>query len=290
MILQLRSAVSLFTCSCLLGTGSSAGPSIGIVMTTGVVQVDGFDVPNASALFEGNLVASGERSASLQFSDGTTAVMNPGTKLSAYRAYSVLQHGITMQKGIDKHPIVANGLRISGETRNAVALVGVRDAAYIEVAAQEGEADVVAQTGELVAKVEPGKTASFTLAQAPGRQAEVETVCGDLDENYLLTDSSSYVTYKLQGNGLEPYRNKRIRVTGTVGGGEGSASAPRILNVSIIKKERSCVPGAAATSTEGVWKGATGLLIFVGIGGALLGIGLSGGFGTSQPAVTPTTP
>ena len=289
MILRWQSAVSLFTCGCLISAASTPASSIGIVMTTGTVQVDGLEVPTASAIFPGSTVVSGDRTASLRYSDGTNAVMKPGAKLSVYREYSVLQRGIAVQGGIEKHPVVADGLKITGSGSNVVAMVGVRDASYIEVAAQEGDANVLAPSGELVAKVEPGKPLSFTLGQATGAQVEVETVCGDLDANYLITDSSSNVTYKLQGSGLEPYRNKRIKATGTIAGPAGAGQ--QILIVSQIKKERSCVPAAAApASAGGVWAGAAGLLIFVAIGGSLLGVGLSGGFGVSRPAVTPTAP
>jgi len=288
MILRWQSAVSLLTCSCLISVASTPASSIGIVITTSTVQVDGQQVPTASAIFPGNIVVSGDRTASLRFADGTTTVMKPGAKVSVYRGYSVLQHGIAQQAGIDRHPVVADGLKISGATSNAVAIVGVRDSSYIEVGAQQGEAQVLAPTGELVAKVEPGKTLSFTLGQAAGTETEVDTICGELDENYLITDSSSGIAYKLVGSGLDGYRKKTIRVTGTVSGPTGGA--PQTLTVTRIKQERSCAPAAATASSGGVWQGLTGLLIFVAIGGALIGVAASGGFGTSQSPVTPTTP
>jgi hypothetical protein len=293
-MLRWRSTVSLLTCTCLISAASTPASSIGIVMTTGAVQVDGLQVPNSSAIFEGNLIDSGNRSASVQFSDGTTAMMKPGTKLSVYRGYSVLQHGVTMQGGIDRHPIVADGLKISGLKSNSAALVGVRDASYIEVAAQEGEADVLAPTGELVARVEPGKTLSFTIAQADGTQQSSPKICGTLGQNYQLTDAATGVTYQLQGSNLGSFVGATVQVTGTIAPANPPANV-QIVQVSQIKKQsKPCVPaggqGAAPAVAGGTWKGLAGILIFVGIGASLLGIAASGGFGVSQPAVTPTTP
>jgi hypothetical protein len=290
MIWRWQSAISIFTCSCLICMASTTGSSIGVVMTTGSAQIDGLQVPGTSAIFSGSSISSGDRSASVQFSDGTTAVMRPGARLSAYRGYSVLQHGVMMQREIDRHPIVADGLRISGAVSHAAALVGVRDASYVEVAAQEGEADVLAPSGELVAKVEPGKTLSFTIAQADGTQQSSVKVCGTLGQNYQLTDDLTGVTYQLQGSNLGSFVGDRIRATGTIPPANPPPK-PQTLLVSQIKKQgKPCVPAAKPAVAGGTWTGLAGLLIFVGIGASFIGQAASGAFTTSQPPVTPTTP
>ena len=285
MILRWQSAISLFTCSCLMSLASATESSIGIVMTTGVVQVDGLQVPNTSAIFPGNLILSQDRSASLQFSDGTNAVMRPGAKMSVYREYSVLQKGVAMQRGIDRHPVLADGLKISGTAADAVALVGVRDASYVEVAAQEGESDVWS-SGELVARVEPGKTLGFAIGQAPaGTQVTSLNICGDLTQRFLITDHSKYVTYQLQGSGLEHFVGKTVKVTGTLSGATSSSSTAQILVVSSIKSmNRVCEAPPA-------WNTATIVTVTaVAVGGTLIGLAVTGDLGSSKPSVTPTTP
>jgi hypothetical protein len=296
MILRWHSAISLFTCSCLISVASATESSIGIVMTTGVVEVDGLQVPNTSAIFPGNLILSEDRSASLQFLDGADAVMRPGATMSVYRDYSVLRKGVTMQRRIDKHPVLAGGFKISGAAVNAVALVGVRDASHFEVAAQEGEADVWAPSGDLVARVKPGQTLSFAISQASGTTSESHvSLCGTLPKGYQIKDDFTNVTYQLQGAGLERYVGDTIQVAGTILTGN-STSTFQVVVVSKIKKLNGpCVapagPGAAPAVAGSEWqKGALVLLIFVAIGGTLIGLGVAGAFGVSQPAVTPTTP
>jgi len=289
MILRFQSAVALLTCSCLINVGSATSANVGIVITTGDVQVDGLQVPRTSVIFSGSHISSGSRSSSIQFSDGTSAVIRPGAAVTVYRERSVLQHGVAMQRGVDKHPVLADDLRISGATPNATALVGVKDETHFEVAAQEGESDVWTPSGVLVARIEPGNTLSFAIQQSPGtpEKGEEVTLCGDLGENYLITDESSNVTYQLQGTGLEPFLTNKVKVTGTTVGVPASASAPQLLAVSKIKRQKSC------EKVGGIWwsKGAITLLVFVAAGGTLIGIGAAGGFGvTPQAPVTPTTP
>src|SRR5271169_1773129 len=103
MILRLQSAIAVFTCSCLISVASSTSTSIGLVMTSGEVQIDGLRMPGNSAIFSGNLISSENQAANLQYSDGTSAVMNPGSLMAVYREHSVLQRGITLQRGVDKH-------------------------------------------------------------------------------------------------------------------------------------------------------------------------------------------
>jgi len=256
-------------------------------MSTGEVQVDGLPVPGTSAIFSGNLISSGDRSSNLQFSDGTSALMKPGTSLTVYREHSVLQRGEALQRGVDKHPILADGLKISGAAPNAVALVGVKDAAYVEVAAQEGESDVWTSTGDLVARVDPGKTIGFAIGQAPAGTQVVTTlnICGDLNQNYLLTDHSSYVTYMLQGSNLKPFVGKTIRVTGTVSGATSSPSTAEILVVSSIKKLNRVCEAPAAVNTGKIL-----VLVGAAVGGTLIGLAIAGDLTSSQPPVTPVVP
>ncbi|MBB5066438.1 hypothetical protein [Granulicella mallensis] len=286
IILQFRSAIALFTCNCLVSMAIASSSSIGLVMATGDVVVDGQRVPGNSAIFSGSRISSGDKTSNLQFSDGTSAVMNPGTTMTVYRERSVLQQGVTTQHGIDKHFVLANGLRISSTTSNVTALVGVRNDSYMEVSARDGEADVWNASGKLVAKVEPGQPRSFTYQQAPAGGSV--DLCGRLRPGYLLSDKSTHATYKLKGSDLDPFMNKRVRVAGTmdVTGGTPSSTAPSVVTVDGIQKlQGSC----DAAGGEGKRVG----LILIGIG-ALAGvgtlIGVSVGSGSSAPTPPPVTP
>lgn len=302
MILRLQSAVSLLTCSCLVSMASATASNIGLVMTTGEVQIDGSSVRGNSALFSGSLVSSGDVNSNLQFSDGTNAVMKPGTTMMVYREHSVLQNGVTMQQGLEKHTVVADGLRISGTTPNAAALIGVKDASHVEVAAQTGAAEVRTPSGNLVARVEPGKDLSFTITQAASGDQRINlTLNGVLNDHYRLTDNATQVTYQLQGSNLNALVGQPVRVDGSIPAINPTPSSPQLVAVSKIAVNPNAAyvgdgqqgPGAAPAAT-GVAFWTTGSIIFlvlVAVGGTLLGLAAAGEFGSSPSTpVTPTTP
>jgi hypothetical protein len=286
MILRWQSVISIFTCSCLICMASTTGSSIGVVMTTGSVQVDGLQVPGTSAIFSGSLISSGDRSANLQFADGTSVAMRPGSKLIVYREHSVVQQGIATQRGVDKHQVIVDGLRVTSVTANASAVVGVKDGSHFEVKAQEGESDVWTPDGMLVARIEPGNILSFAIAQASAPEAKPKemTLCGGLDANFEIANKASNVTYRLRGTDLDSYVNKTVKVTGTTVSVPASPSEPQLLAVSKIKEKKSCEKGILW------WSGGIPLLIFIAAGGALIGLGAAGDFEVNQPAVTPVRP
>ena len=69
MLVKLQSAVSLFTCGCLVSVAASPS-SIGFVVTSGQVQVDGAAVHGNSTLFQGNVVRAGDATSDLMFPGG----------------------------------------------------------------------------------------------------------------------------------------------------------------------------------------------------------------------------
>ena len=77
MLVRVQSAISLFTCGCLAAVAASPS-SVGFVVTSGQVQVDGAVVRGNSTLFQGNVVQAGEatsdRSGRLRFVVGVELV------------------------------------------------------------------------------------------------------------------------------------------------------------------------------------------------------------------------
>ena len=290
IVLQFRSAIALFTCNCLVSVALASSSSIGLVMATGDVEVDGQRVPSNSAIFSGSRIFSGDKTSNLQFSDGTRAVMNPGTTMTVYRERSVLQQGVTTQRGIDKHFVLANGLRISSTTSNVTAMVGVRNDSYMEVSARDGEADVWNASGKLVAKVEPGQPRSFTYQQAPaGGSVGSIDLCGRLRPGYLLSDEPTRTTYKLKGSDLDSFMHKRVRVAGTMDFARGtpSSTAPSVVTVDGIQRLQGSCDAGGDRKLEG-------LILIIGAlaaAGTLIGMGLdTGSAPPSPPPVTPSIP
>ena len=296
MILRFQSVVALVTCWCMVYTTSASTSAIGMVMTTGTVEINGSSAPGSAAIFSGSRISSGDRSSNIQFSDGSRAMMRPGATMTVYREHSVLQQGVALQRGIDKHPVVAGDLRILGATPNAVALVSVRDASHFEVAAAEGEADVLTPSGGLLARVEPGTALAFTIVQTAGEAQQISpSICGDLQQNHQVTDALTQVTYQLQGAGLDRYVGKSIRVTGTVQSAP-PGSASQIFIVSSVRKLNQpgvAGPGAAPAVTGTVLAISQTKAVLLGLaalGGLLIGLAATVGFGPSGNEATPAIP
>lgn len=288
MIQQLRSTISLLTCWCLVSTISAASANIGLAITNGNVQVDGVSVPGNAAIFSGSRIVSGQGISNLRFSDGTSAVLRPDSQMTVYREHSVLLQGVTMQRGANKHAVIADGLTISGATPNANVLVGVKDQSHFEVAAEGGELEVRTSTGNLVARVEPGKNLSFTIDQVPAEsQQNTAALCGRLNENNQLTDTFTSVTYQLRGSGLERYHRRTIQVIGTA---VNPSATPQPVDVSSIRVVPSCEarrgPGAVPAATIGTGAG----LIMVALAGAGLAAGIYFAVNSGAIPATPAVP
>jgi hypothetical protein len=290
MILQLRSAISLLTCWCFVTTVSASSANIGLVMATGGVQVDGVSVPRNAAIFSGSRLASGDGISNLRFSDGTSAVMRPGAQMTVYREHSVVLKGITIQRGADRHPVIADGLRISGVTPSAAVVVEVKDESHFEVAAEGGELEVRTPTGDLVSRVVPGKDRSFTISQAPvGIPPNNVQICGRLGGNDQLLDEFTSVTEQLQGTGLERFRGKTVQVIGTV---VNPSATPQVVDISFVRVVSSCgVAGSGAAPAATSIRSGKGLILvsaaMAGLGAAIYYSVNSGG---GPSPVTPAVP
>lgn len=287
------SAISVLTCACLISSSSAASSGVGVVMTPGTVQIDGFEVPGTSVVFSGSRISSEGANSIVQFRDGTSATMQPGTTMVVYGDHTVLEHGIALEHGISRHPLLANGLTISSKAPHAVVLVGVKDDTHFEIAAQQGELKVSAPSGMVLARIEPGTILSFDQEQNNGETTGIAHLCGDLKENLQLTDVVTNVTYHLQGIDIAKYVNSSIAVTGTLSW-TPSNSTPQVVVSGIKKLNHPCATGAAAAPAAVTATNKGPLRILIALGGTMLGLLLAGTFNprvaSPQPPVRPYTP
>jgi sec-independent protein translocase protein TatA len=258
MLLKLQSAISLFTCGCLVSVAASPS-SIGFVVTSGTVQVDGAAVRGNSTLFQGNVVRAGDATSDLMFRGGSNLLLQPGSTVTVFREYGVLEHGAAVQRG--PHALVADGLQISSLSPQGAVFVDVQDKSHLKVTAQGGVAEVRNPAGLLVARLEPGKALSFavqvsqqnstptpppqnstpTAGQAPPPAGMQLTLHGILRKDhpgryghFLLTDMATNVTYELQGPGLDDLVGASVEVTGSTYDTAAAEGASKVMSVSDI--------------------------------------------------------
>src|SRR5450755_1481191 len=150
MLVKVQSAISLFTCSCMVSLAASPS-SIGFVVTNGQAKVDGAVVHGNSTLFQGSVVQAGNVTSDLMFPGGSNLLLQPGSSLKVYRGYAVLRNGVAVQRGNHGYVLVADGLRVSSLSSLGAVVVGVTDRSHLEVTAHGGAADVRTPAGALVA-------------------------------------------------------------------------------------------------------------------------------------------
>ena len=258
MLVRLQSAISLFTCGCLVCVAASPA-SIGIVVVSGQAQVDGSAVRGNSTLFQGSDVRTGNLTSDLMLPGGSNLLLQPGSAVKVYRQYAVLEHGGAIQRGAIT--LFADGLKISSLSPQGSVFVGMQDGSHLNVAAQSGSAEIRNPAGELVARLEPGKTLSLAIQAAPQNTPGLPqgsppattteqpatpagtqvTVHGILRTDhpgryghFLLTDLTSKITYELQGPGLDDLVGGSVEATGSTFDTAAAQGASKVLAVSDI--------------------------------------------------------
>jgi hypothetical protein len=257
MLLKLQSAISLLTCGCLVSVAASPS-SIGFLVTGGQVRVDGAAVRGNSTLFQGNVVRAGDATSDLMFPGGSNLLLQPGSTVTVFREYGVLEHGAAVQRG--HQALHADGLRVYSLSPEGAVLVDVQDKSHLKVTAQGGPAEVRNPAGLLVARLEPGKALNFSVqpqssAPTPPQQNPTPTAGGQAPPpagvqltlhgvlrkdhpgrygHFLLTDMATNVTYELQGPNLDDLVGASVEVTGSTYDTAAAEGASKVMAVSDI--------------------------------------------------------
>lgn len=301
MFLKIQAAVSLFTCTCMLGATTVPASSIGTVTANGEIQVDGSAIRSNSTLFDGSVVQTSGVRSEVRLADGSQLVLNPDSRMTLYRNHAVLEQGLTMQRNAGKHAVIANGLKVSSETPNGVVLVDILNRTHMEVAARSAVADVRTPAGDLVARIEPGKTLSFDTAPQENMSPSSIRIAGVLRPvagHFVLTDAQSGLTFQLQGSDLAAYSGIPVQVIGMVSSVVPTVSgASRVVDVSQASPQNTTPgnnpgnngPGAVSPVSTGIgtmFNTSSDLfLVGVAVVGVVLGLAGSGAF-SSGPSVS----
>jgi len=301
MFLKIQAAVSLFTCTCMLGATTLPASSIGTVTSNGEIQVDGSAIRSNSTLFNGSVVQTSGVRSDVRFSDGSQLVLNPDSRMTLYRDHAVLEQGLTMQRNAGKHTVIANGLRVSSETPHGVVLVGIQNKTHMEVAVRSGVVDVQTPTGDLVARIEPGKALGFDTPPVGDTSISSVKIAGILRPiagHFVLTDAQSGVTFQLRGSNLAAYSGTSVQINGMVASAAPTVpGASHLVDVSDASAQNSNSGNAqedagafpAVLPDHSSFWGSRGfaILIFAVGDGLFFGLAASGAFSNSPSVSIP---
>ena len=300
MFVKIQAAMSLFTCTCMLGATTVPATPIGTVTANGEMQVDGSAVRSNSILFDGSVIQTSGVRSDVRLSDGSQVVLNPDSRMMLYRDHAVLEQGLTMQRNVGKHAVIANGLRVTSETPSGVVLVDVQDKTHMEVMSRSGVADVQTPAGDMVARIEPGKTLSFNTAPVEDASTSSIKIAGILRPvagHFVLTDTQSGLMFQLRGSNLAALSGTPVQVIGMVASAAPTVpGASRMVDVSDASPhpqdtDTGNEPGAVSP-VRSPFNDSPSVIFAVAVaslalGGIVLGLGASGAFSNSQPVSIP---
>jgi len=305
MLRNLRSAVALLTCGCMVGY-AAVPASIGILVTDTPALVDGIPIRGNSTLFSGNVVKASSAASSLRFADGSSLVLQPGAQVRVFSDYSVLEQGVATQTGNDRRELIVDGLTVASLSGQGAVAAAWHDNSHFEAVAENGPAEVRTPVGQLVARLNPGERLTFTTSVASPAQQKTPppptgppiTVRGVLRQEpegeFKITNDSDGDEYIVEGdipgNALGASVQLRGNSTGVAPNvmchtpaAQGGSAPCQIITVHLIrvlaagstKQERPDKEGPAPTPTAETSHWHSGTLIIIAAvagGGALVAV------------------
>jgi hypothetical protein len=275
--------------SSLLMTGgllvlAAAPASIGIVKSTGQFRVNGSAIPGNGNLFEGDVVETAGARSIVQVGDSRFTLL-PESRAHIFRDRTVLEKGSGLLVGALGRTVEAATLRITPAAKTSVIQVEISAPNRISVAARDGGAEVRNSSGVLVASLRSGMALAFE--PQVGAATSALKLTGTIeahDGTFFLTDTTTNVSYQLQGADLAKYVGKSVQITGSsVPGATAAAGASQVAEVATVQlSTAAAAAGGGAVAAVAVSHVAVVAIVGgVVVGGAAVGLAAAGTFSKS---------
>jgi hypothetical protein len=259
-----------------LAFASATSPSIGLVKSTGDFRIDGSAVHGNATVVEGTLVETTAARSVIQLADAQITLA-PDSRARIYRDHTVLEKGSGSVKDGARHVIEADTLRIAPSARDSVVQIEITDPSHVSVAVRGGSAEVRNSSGILTASLLPGMALAFDSHAAPATAVTMTGVIVARNGAYFLTDETTHVRVRLEGNDVSKYVGKEVVITGSsIFEAKPIAGASQLVRALTIKQVGEKRKAGAATATgSGAAAGFSG-----GISGTAL-VAIVGGVGVA---------
>ena len=256
---------------CMLSYAAAGTVSIGTASARGDMRVDSYMVKGNATLFDGSVVETGQATADLRLNKGTEITMATDSRGTLYSDRLVLQQGESELAANSSFQVQANGLHVTPSEPNSRAVVSVKSANTVEVAALTGSFGVTNDHGVVLASVRPGHVLSFAMQTSAGPQTFSTTgiVTEENGKYYLDTLEGKF---ELQGKDLKKYVGAKVAVSGTMSTTGG---------VTTISLTSIAVNGTAVGTSAFTVLLVSGILVGSGVG---LGIGIYEANKSTSPA------
>lgn len=295
-------------------TALAAGPSLGVITSSGEFLLDNSKVSGNATLTEGATVQTAQTPANLRLDAGAKVTLNSGARATVYRDHLVLEGGLGKLAGSSGYRIEAASYKIVPESTDSSGSVYRADAKTVQVASSKGTLRVYDARGIQVANVVAGGDALAFSLQEVGA-APPSSLIGCLlkkDGKYVIYDQTTRLVVELRGDEAQFEREwgNRVQMIGTTATEAESEVGAQVVDVSTLTRVGAggCSSVAAAITAElpagvaaapaptpstpapvpvpaggGGMSAGTKILIVAGIGGGAVGAAAAAGaFGGSS--------
>jgi ferric-dicitrate binding protein FerR (iron transport regulator) len=125
------------------------------------MTVDGNQVISNATLFDGTVVETAQKSATLRLDKGVQITLAPDSRGALYRDHFELQKGESQVDASRPFPVQANGLTVTANQRTSKDLVMVMGSNQVAVNSLSGAFNVMDGKGLSLATVGAGKSMTF---------------------------------------------------------------------------------------------------------------------------------
>jgi hypothetical protein len=181
------------------------------------MRVDGYTIRGNATLFDGTIVETDQAAATLRLDNGEEMILSSGSRGTMYRDRLVLQKGATELAASNRFPVEANGLRITPSQPNSQAVVSLRGADKIEVAALTGEFKVTSDERLPLASVPSHTMMAFAMQDSdPSDTAFTATGSISLENGKYYVTIGTGTKYELRGKSFQSSVGKTVAVQGRI--------------------------------------------------------------------------
>src|SRR5579862_3215411 len=216
-----------------------SNPAIGLVVSSGDFQIDGFRARGNGSLLSGTTVDDLKSPTHVSLTNRTRFDLAPEAQGQIFSDRLVLKKGMTQVWPADGFAVVANGLRMDSVAALSNFRVWRLDEMTISVTSVSGMAAAQTAAGTPVAQIPEGQT----------REVSVVSGClGEVKSHYLVRDQTTKVVVEVKGPDVAGHMNRRVQITGVV-----DAVTPPVGGATLLihEAELADLPGEACKTAAG---------------------------------------
>jgi len=186
---------------------------LGVATATGQFWLDNAGVSNHGTIFEGSTIETNKASARLQLTGGVRILLESKSRAQVYGDHLLLEKGRGQMEHAADYRLLALSLQVTPASDESRAIVAIRAAGDVEVAALGDSVRVANAQGTVVANV----AATRSVELRPAQQAAVSVLTGcvsKIGHAYVMRDEASAVVVELRAEQISRQLGNRVQLTG----------------------------------------------------------------------------